>query len=71
MKQLLTLALAAVAGAALLSSCSKEPAAAPEAAPAARTFTVGFDADFPPYGFKDGDDYKGFDLDLAREVCKR
>ena len=23
-----------------------------------RKFTVGFDADFPPYGFKDGDTYK-------------
>ena len=34
-----------------------------------RKFTVGFDADFPPYGFKDGDTYKGFDLDLARAVC--
>ncbi len=34
-------------------------------------FVVGFDADFPPYGFKDGDTYKGFDLDLAREVCAR
>ena len=34
-------------------------------------FTVGFDADFPPYGFKDGAEYKGFDLDLAREVCAR
>ena len=32
-------------------------------------FVVGFDADFPPYGFKDGAQYKGFDLDLAREVC--
>jgi polar amino acid transport system substrate-binding protein len=34
-------------------------------------FIVGFDAEFPPYGFKDGNEYKGFDLDLAREVCKR
>ena len=34
-------------------------------------FVVGFDADFPPYGFKDGKEYKGFDLDLAREVCAR
>ena len=34
-------------------------------------FIVGFDADFPPYGFKDGAEYKGFDLDLAREVCAR
>ena len=36
-----------------------------------RKFTVGFDADFPPYGFKQGSEYKGFDLDLAREVCRR
>lgn len=36
------------------------------------TFTVGFDASFPPYGYKDDDgDYVGFDLDLAQEVCKR
>ncbi len=32
-------------------------------------FVVGFDADFPPYGYKKGDQYVGFDLDLAREVC--
>ena len=36
----------------------------------AKKFVVGFDADFPPYGYKDGDTYKGLDLDLAREVCK-
>ena len=36
-----------------------------------RKFTVGFDADFPPYGYKDGAEYKGFDLDLAREICAR
>ena len=30
---------------------------------------VGFDAEFPPYGYKDGDDYVGFDLDLAQAVC--
>ena len=36
------------------------------------TFTVGFDAEFPPYGYKDTDgEYIGFDLDLAAEVCKR
>lgn len=34
-------------------------------------FVVGFDAEFAPYGFLDGDEYKGFDLDLAREVCRR
>ena len=34
-------------------------------------FVVGFDADFPPYGYKDGAEYKGFDLDLARAVCAK
>ncbi len=32
-------------------------------------FVVGFDADFPPYGYKEGTEYRGFDLDLARAVC--
>ncbi len=37
-----------------------------------RKFTVGFDAEFPPYGYKnDKGEYVGFDLDLAREVCNR
>ncbi len=35
-------------------------------------FIVGFDAEFPPYGYMDDNgDYTGFDLDLAEEVCKR
>lgn len=35
-------------------------------------FIVGFDAEFPPYGYKDDNgEYVGFDLDLAAEVCKR
>lgn len=34
--------------------------------------TVGFDAEFPPYGYKDENgEYVGFDLDLAAEVCSR
>lgn len=37
-----------------------------------RTFTVGFDAEFPPYGYKDDSgEYVGFDLDLARAVCEK
>lgn len=36
------------------------------------TFTVGFDAEFPPYGYMDENgEYVGFDLDLAKEVCSR
>lgn len=36
------------------------------------TFTIGFDAEFPPYGYMDENgEYVGFDLDLAKEVCAR
>ena len=36
------------------------------------TLVVGFDAEFPPYGYKDDNgEYVGFDLDLAQEVCDR
>ena len=35
-----------------------------------KTLTVGFDAEYPPFGYKDDNgDYVGFDLDLAQEVC--
>ena len=37
----------------------------------AKTFTVGFDASFPPYGYQENGEYVGFDLDLAQEVCDR
>ncbi|MCR5527423.1 MAG: amino acid ABC transporter substrate-binding protein [Lachnospiraceae bacterium] len=36
------------------------------------TFTVGFDQDFPPMGYKDDNgDFTGFDLDLAAEAANR
>lgn len=39
---------------------------------AGKTFTVGFDAEFPPYGYmNESGEYVGFDLDLAQEVCNR
>ena len=40
---------------------------------APKKFIVGFDAEYPPYGYlsEDGKSYEGFDLDLAREFCKR
>ena len=36
-------------------------------------FVVGFDAEYPPYGYLDMEtnDYTGFDLELAQEVCNR
>ncbi|SER96662.1 amino acid ABC transporter substrate-binding protein [Lachnobacterium bovis] len=36
------------------------------------TFVVGFDQNFPPFGYKDKNgEFKGFDIDLARECAKR
>ena len=43
----------------------------PATARAAQDFIVGFDAEFPPYGYMDNGEYVGFDLDLAQEVCQR
>lgn len=53
-------------------NAGSETADDPEAVEKKTTFTVGFDASFPPYGYKDDDgEYVGFDLDLAQEVCDR
>ena len=68
MKKAFMLLTLAVMCALVLVGCKK----AEENTTTAKTFTVGFDAEFPPYGFlgEDGS-YKGFDLDLAKEVCQR
>lgn len=35
------------------------------------TFTIGFDAEYPPYGYMDETgEYTGFDLELAEAVCE-
>ena len=56
--------LIALAAAAAIAGCGKKD-------DGKFKFVVGFDAEFAPYGFKDGGEYKGFDLDLARAVCDR
>ena len=34
--------------------------------------TIGFNSAFPPFGYKDSDgNYTGFDIELAKEVCRR
>ena len=57
-------------GVSVLTGCGGSEAEAP--AEDKTTFTVGFDAEYPPYGYRTEDgDYAGFDLDLAAEVCAR
>ena len=63
MKRIFALLLVVVMICGAFTACKKDEG---------KTFTLGFDAEFPPYGYKDADgSYKGFDLDLASEVCTR
>ena len=76
MKKYLALFLTMAMSVGVLAGCgggTDETAATDGADTAERTtFTVGFDAEYPPYGYKnDAGEYVGFDLDLAQEVCDR
>ncbi len=63
MKKIVALIGTFVLAMSLLAGCGEEKG---------KKFTVGFDAEFPPYGYRDDNgEYVGFDLDLAAEVCKR
>lgn len=63
MKKLIALAMVGMLAVATLTGCGQA---------AGETFTVGFDAEFPPYGYRDENgEYVGFDLDLAAEVAER
>lgn len=81
-RKLAFLLVAALAATSLLAGCGKKEA--DNTAPSTKdekaeegdskestTFTVGFDASFPPYGYEENGEYIGFDLDLAQEVCER
>lgn len=49
---------------------TEEDAEAEDTASDGKTFTVGFDAEYPPYGYMDDNgEYTGFDLELAQAVC--
>ncbi len=62
MKKLVSILLMVAMAATLLVGCGNDD----------NTLIVGFDAEFPPYGYQDDNgEYVGFDLDLAAEVCER
>lgn len=76
MKKYLALFLTLAMGVTALTACgtSEAPkdADSKDTADERTTFTVGFDAEYPPYGYRDDNgEYVGFDLDLAQEVCER
>lgn len=62
-------------GASTSADAPAEEAAEADAAEADEdtVFVVGFDAEYPPYGYLDieTNEYTGFDLELAQELCNR
>lgn len=73
MKKTVSMLLATLAAATLLTACGKKPEAPAAAAPAAaQAIVIGLDDNFPPMGFRDDKgELVGFDIDLAREAGKR
>ncbi len=76
MKRFIALALVAVMAICVFAGCGSNDTASSsgtksEASADKTTFTVGFDAEFPPYGYLDEktNEYTGFDLELAQAVC--
>lgn len=86
MKKLVSILTACVFAVSLMAGCSSSngssssssasasaSASASTSASAAgdKTFKVGFDAEYPPYGYMDENgQYTGFDLELAQKVCE-
>ena len=80
-KKMVSILTAAFCVSALLAGCgfadtaktsASSAGAASSSANGTTTFTVGFDAEYPPYGYMDDEtgDYTGFDLELAEAVCE-
>lgn len=64
-KKIITLVAAFTLGAVMLSGCGTKGSKVDD------TFVVGFDAEYPPYGYMDENgEYTGFDLELAEALCE-
>lgn len=62
MKKTMCMLMTLLMAVSVLAGCGKKDA---------KVFTVGFDAEFPPYGYQDENgEYTGFDLELAAAVCE-
>lgn len=70
-KRVLSILLSGVLVMTFITGCGSKKASDNYELKEGDEFIVGFDAEYPPYGYKEGDDYTGFDLELAEEVCKR
>ncbi|MDP4118011.1 MAG: amino acid ABC transporter substrate-binding protein [Bacillota bacterium] len=71
MKKFLSLTLAAIFVVMVFAGCTSEKTKETSSNKKITSLTVGFDQDFPPYGFvgKDGK-FTGFDIEMARALAK-
>ena len=71
MKRFTALALVCLMTVALVACGNTQGSAAGSASEFDGKLTVGFDAEYPPYGYMDDNgEYTGFDLELAQKVCE-
>ena len=71
-KKIFALCLTAIMSLGLLSGCGKKDESSWNRIKEKKVFVLGLDASFPPMGFTDdNNNIVGFDVDLAKEVCKR
>ncbi|MDP4088411.1 MAG: amino acid ABC transporter substrate-binding protein [Bacillota bacterium] len=72
-KKMLAICMTALMAIGIFSGCSsKQSGNSWDKVSAKKEFVLGLDASFPPMGFKDDNgNIVGFDIDLAKEVCKR
>ena len=69
-KKLLALLLMSACVFTSLTGCGGEDAKEGQTSSGGQKFTVGFDAEYPPYGYMDDNgDYTGFDLELSQAVA--
>lgn len=67
----MTIATMVLGGCGDKENISKKDGKQSESVEDKKTFTVGFDAEYPPYGYMDeSGEYTGFDLELAEAVCE-
>ena len=70
-KKLLALLLMSACVFTSLTGCGGEDAKEGQTSSGGQKFTVGFDAEYPPYGYMDDNgDYTGFDEELRDKVNK-
>ena len=74
-KRLVSVVLALLASLVLFAGCAKEKPAGDVSLQKVlekKTLVLGLDDAFPPMGFRnENNEIVGFDIDVAREVCKR